>query len=230
MNFRDLLNHSGIHDNHPGAGLCNDAEIMGDVHHRHPRLVMQIADKLQYLLLNRGIQRCRRFVRDQKLRLAGQRHCNDDSLTHTAGQFMGIRLHSLLRHGNADELEHFESSLSCGFLAELLVLAHDLDDLIAAGVDGVEGGHRLLKDHCDLVATYFLHLAFRQVKKLDSIERYGAAQHGAWGCRQKAHDGFCGHGLSRPGLADNTEDFSPPDVKRNILCNCDRLPAYLKRS
>ena len=43
MNFRDLLNHSGIHDNHPGASLCNDAEIMGDVHHRHPRLVMQIA-------------------------------------------------------------------------------------------------------------------------------------------------------------------------------------------
>jgi hypothetical protein len=49
--------------------------------------------------------------------------------------------------GDADLAEHVERDLAARSSSLVLVQQDGLDDLVADGVDRVERGHRLLKDH-----------------------------------------------------------------------------------
>ena len=73
--------------------------------------LLQIDDELQDLGLDRHVERSRRLVGDQHLRIAGERHRDHDALAHAAGQLMRVFLDALLRLGNADEFEHLDRAL-----------------------------------------------------------------------------------------------------------------------
>ena len=85
---------------------------------------------------------------------AGQGHGYRDALPHAAGELVRIAVHPGLRGLHAHFSEHLDGHLPGLLLADALVQADDLHDLIAAGVDGVEGGHGLLKYHGYPVAAY----------------------------------------------------------------------------
>ena len=65
--------------------LGHHAHVVGDEHHRHAALVLQLADQLEDLGLDRHVQRGRRLVGDQHRRVAGERHGDHGPLPHAAG-------------------------------------------------------------------------------------------------------------------------------------------------
>ena len=63
---------------------------MGDQHDGRAVLARQALQKLDDLGLNRDIERSRRFVGDDQLRIGGKRERNDDALPHSARELMRI--------------------------------------------------------------------------------------------------------------------------------------------
>ena len=62
-------------------------------------------DELEDLRLDRDVERGRRLVGDQQLRLAGQRHGDHHALAHAAGEAVRIFVEALPRGRNAHALE-----------------------------------------------------------------------------------------------------------------------------
>ena len=63
--------------------IGNNTQVMSYYHDAHSVFASQLLDQIHNLRLYCYIKSCRRFVRQQNL--TGQRHCNHDSLAHTAG-------------------------------------------------------------------------------------------------------------------------------------------------
>ena len=61
---------AGVHDRDSSAHLGDHAEIVGDQQHRHADLLLQLAHQLENLRLDRHVERGRRLVGDQQLRVA----------------------------------------------------------------------------------------------------------------------------------------------------------------
>ena len=85
-----LHNATGIHHCYILTDLCHNAKVMGDHEHGHFFVTDQLFHELQHLRLNGYIQSGGRLIRDQKLRAAGQRNRNDNTLLHAAGELMRV--------------------------------------------------------------------------------------------------------------------------------------------
>ena len=59
-------------------------------------------DQLQHLRLNRDVERRRRLVGDQQLRVVGESRGDDDALAHAAGEAMRHVVVARRRVGDAD--------------------------------------------------------------------------------------------------------------------------------
>ena len=75
---------AGVHDRDAVAHLGDDAQVVGDEDDRRPGLVAQVAHQVEDLGLDRHVERGRRLVGDEQLRLAGERHRDHDALRHAA--------------------------------------------------------------------------------------------------------------------------------------------------
>ena len=200
---------------------------MGDVDDRDAALLLDAADQLQDLGLDRHVQCRGGLIADEQVGVAGQGNGNDHALTHTAGQLMGVILHPLFRIGDA----HLLQQLQCLFVGlglwHLEVPEHSLHDLLADGHGGVKAGHGVLEHHGDALAVDVaadpLFVLLQQVHRLGRAvcmvvaELDGAAVHGGV-LGQNAHGGLHGHGLAgagfthqRNGLALVQVDVHTPD-------------------
>ena len=83
-------------------------------------------------------------------------------------------------------------------------LAYLLADLI----DRVQGGHRILEDHRDIVTANVLHLFLGHLEDRTTAIANVAALNLSRRHRDKAHDGHGGHGLTGAGLADDTQGLA----------------------
>ena len=88
--------------------MLDDAEIVGDEHDGHAETLLQRAQQIEDLRLDGHVERRRRLVGDQEIRLVGERHGDHDALALAAGHFMRIAVDAAFGFGNADELEQFE--------------------------------------------------------------------------------------------------------------------------
>ena len=90
----------------------------------------------------------------------------------------------------------------------------------------VQGGHRFLKDHPDLVAANRAHqlligcgkvdiLAFLAIKDERSARNFTAAK------LDQTHQRKAGNGLSRAGFPNNTNSFTRVHFERNIFDTYD---------
>ena len=102
--FLDLL--AAIHHNNPLRGLRHHAQIMRDQHDCCAHPLLQLQDKIEYLRLNRNIQRCGRLVSQQHMRIAGQGHRGHRTLPHAARKLVRIFARAPCRLGNLHQLEH----------------------------------------------------------------------------------------------------------------------------
>src|SRR6476659_11353997 len=78
-----------------------------------------------------------------------------------------------------------------------------LRDLPRDSEDGIERGHRFLKDHRDLIAADAPHLAFADLQEIDPFEANGAADDAAGGRRHQPQDRERCHTLAATTLTDH---------------------------
>ena len=123
-----------------------------------PSALLQLGEQVEDLRLDRHVERGRRLVGDQQLRVAGERHRDHHALAHAARELVRVVVDAPLRRRDADQREHLDRALDRRLAAQALVQAQRLGDLLADRVDRVERGHRLLEDHRDLLAADAAHL------------------------------------------------------------------------
>ncbi len=101
-----LLAHLAVaHDDDVVGDLADDAEVVADEQHAHPALLLEPGEQLEDLALDRDVERGRRLVGDQELRLAGERHRDHHALLLAARELVRIRGEPALgfRHADLDQ-------------------------------------------------------------------------------------------------------------------------------
>jgi hypothetical protein len=101
--------------------------------------------------------------------------------------------------------------------------AHRGGDLIADGEDGVERGHRLLKDHGDPGAPHAAHglgILGEQVLALED----DTSRRDATGRRHQPHDGQRGDALPASALAHEPEHLAPVDGEAHPVHRAEHAP------
>ena len=196
---------AGIHDDDPLGHFRNRAHVVGNQDHGGIGLLLKLLQQVENLRLHGDVQRRRRLVGDQHLRLAGQRHRDHHALAHAAGQLVGILLDPLLRRRDTDRPQHLDGPVVRFPPAEALVQADGLADLVADRVDRVERGHRLLEDHRDIVAAHLAHPRLGRVEQVFAGKADGALGDPARRHRHQPHDGERRHALAAAGFADDAQ-------------------------
>ena len=91
----ELHDTSQIHDHDPVADVFDDAEVMRDEHIGQVKLLLQAAEEVDDLCLDRNVQSGYRLVADDDLRLHGEGAGNVHTLSLAARELVGIALHVL---------------------------------------------------------------------------------------------------------------------------------------
>ncbi len=167
---RRLDDTSRVHHDDAIGVARDDSEVVRDQQHRHAQLVLQAVEELEDLGLNRHVERGRRFVRDQDLGVTHERHRDHDPLAHAARQLMGVVVDALLGVGNADQAQHLDRPGPRGAARQVLMDNGGFGNLIPDREHGVQRGHRLLKDHRDLIATNRAQLGCGQRQQIAAFE------------------------------------------------------------
>ena len=90
-----------------------------------PSLALQLAQQVEDLRLDRHVERGRRLVGDQQLRLAGQRHGDHHALAHAAGELVRIVVDAALAaSGMPTQAEHLDRARSRALRADDALVQH----------------------------------------------------------------------------------------------------------
>ena len=210
----DLYDLAAVHHRHPVRHVGNDAQVVGDVNDGHVLLFLQAADQVQDLGLNGHVKSGRRLVADQDLRTAGHGDGNDHALAHAAGELVRILFVAALRIGNAHRFQD-AVDLFPGFPAlEALVQFHALLDLKADGFQGVQAGHRVLRDHGDLLAAYLQPVFLFVFGQVLSLIHDGAVGDFAV-LVQHADEALGEHALAAAGFAHDGQGLAFIQIQRS---------------
>ena len=120
--------------------------------------------------LGRDVERGRRLVGDQDLRVAGERHRDHHALPHPARELVRVLVDAPLRRGDVHEPSSSIVRVARVAAREAEVLAQDLADLPADREHRVERGRRLLEDERDLAAADAPQLRRRRREQVDAVE------------------------------------------------------------
>ena len=172
----------------PVGDLGHDAEIVRDEEDGRAVLLPQRVDQLQDLRLGRHVERRRRLVGDDELRLERERHGDHDALALAARRARADRRGRCGRVGQADlgdELERARRRRPGG--SSSAVGLEGLGDLVADPHDRVQRRHRLLEDHADLAAAHVAHLALGEAAGGRGPRAGSRRPTGLHGAGQEAH-------------------------------------------
>ena len=97
-----------IHDGDPVGDHVHHAEVVGDEEHRRAGGGGQVADQLQDLGADGGVERGGGLVADEQPRAHGHRHGDHHPLLEAAGELVRIGIDALRRVGDADHAEHLD--------------------------------------------------------------------------------------------------------------------------
>ena len=154
---------AGIHHHNALRHLGHHAKVVRDQHDRRAKPRLQLAHQVEDLQLDRHVQRRRRLVGDQQLRVAGQRHGDHHPLAHPARELVRILPHPPPGAG-------MPTSVSISTARCLRLAARSCPDAVAASrrsaCPPVSTGLRLVigswKIMADVVAAKLAHLRFGQ--------------------------------------------------------------------
>ena len=187
------------------ADLLNDVHLVGDDHHRHPQLLVELLEEGQDGEGGVGVQGGGGLVAQQDLRVGGQGPGDGHPLLLAAGHLGGIGLFLVLQAHDLQQLP--------GLLHGLGPL--DADEL-QGEADVVQGGAlheqvEALEDHADGVPG-LPELPGFELGDVLAVEQDGAGG----GALQEVHAPDQG-GLARPGQADDAEDLPSHDLQVDIV-------------
>jgi hypothetical protein len=193
VHHRDLIGH-----------LRDHAEVVRDDHDRHAQLALQALEQREDLRLHGHVERRRRLVCDQQLRLVDQRHRDHRALAHAAGELVRVLIDAPARVGDADQSEQLDRAIARGLLGDVLVGEHRLDQLPPDAIERVKRRERILEDHRDLVAANRAEALLSQRDEILPVEEDPPAYVRALAPGQ-AERRQRGDRLSRARLADDAE-------------------------
>ena len=147
-----------IHDHHVIRHLGHHAEVVGDENHGALELGPERGEKVQDLSLNGHIERRGGLVRDQQVRMAGDRGSDHDALAHAARKLVRVVDVTAIGLRNTHMSQQLYGPLLRFDLTYVQVLQHGLGNLVADAKRRIERVHWVLKDHADVVAADFAHL------------------------------------------------------------------------
>ena len=131
IDWRALDDLAGIHHGDLVADLGDHAEIVRDQNDCGSARGFQLAHQIEDLRLQRDVERGGRLVRDQQLRIAGQRHRDHHALTHAARELVRIFVDPLVGRGDMDAAQQFDRALA-GLTPRSAAMTQDgLNDLVA---------------------------------------------------------------------------------------------------
>ena len=102
----------GIHHGDPVRGLGDHAHVVGDQHDGRAVLAAEALQQRDDLRLHRDVERRRRLVGDDELRLGAQGQRDHHALAHAAGELVRIAVDAPLRRRNADLGQKFDGALA----------------------------------------------------------------------------------------------------------------------
>ncbi len=135
-----------------------------------PRSFCSADEKVEDLRLDGDVERGRRLVGDEQLRIAGDRHGDHDALVHAAGELVREGGEPALGRGNADLLEQLDRAPPRRLAVHALMQAQRLGDLEADREARVEARRRLLEDHRHVLADELAALAVGEREQIAAVE------------------------------------------------------------
>ena len=217
---------AGIHD-HDAIGIAgDDAEVMGDEDQGDIEPLRQILHQFQNLRLHGHVERRRRFVGDQELRIAADGHGDHDALAHAAGELMRVLLEPVRRIGNSHQLEQLLRACPGRRLRHAEMRDQRLHDLEPDRQHRIQARHGFLKNHADIPAAALPHGVIGELQQVDAIEQNLAADDAAGLLGKQSEYGQDGDGFAAAALSHQCHDLAAPDRK---ACPVDRADAALPR-
>ena len=195
----------------------DDAEVVGDEQDRHAEARLQLLQERQDLRLHGDVERRRRLVCDEQLRLIGERHGDHHALALAAGELVRIGAEAARRVGNADLFEKLDGPRPRRRAAEAAMHRENLADLPLDGVQRVERTHRLLEHHGDVVAAHPPQRPLVGLQHVLAVEDDLAGGMAGGRIGQQADDRQCRHRLAGPGFADDRQRLAPPDLEGDVV-------------
>src|SRR6185369_5506595 len=190
-----------VHDRGAVANLRDDRKVVGDEDEREVEIRRERDEQLEDLRLHHHVERGRRLVGEEDLWLAGECHGNRRALPHPARELVRETIRSIL--GNAHALEELLGLSARNLAVGDPVQVHRLLDLGADGLNRVEGVHRPLEDHRDVVPAMAAHRLLPAREDVLALEPNLPRDRCVRG--QEAHDREHRGGLPAARLADEAE-------------------------
>ena len=144
---------SRVHDDHAVRDVRDDAEVVRDQDDRRAEALADVAHQVEDAGLDRDVERGRRLVGDQDLRVARERHRDHHALAHAARELVRILVDAPVGSGDAHEVEQLDRAAARVAPRQAEMAAQHLADLVADLERRVERRHRLLEDERDLAAA-----------------------------------------------------------------------------
>ena len=148
--------------------------------------------------------------------IARERHRDHHPLSHAARKLMRIIVRTQFRIGNRNFDHCLDGRLARGFPRKTTMKTQRLGYLLADREDGIQRGHRILKDHRDVVTTYCAHLGIRQLHQIAVFEQHLAA-HDFSRRRNQTHDRQRGHRLAAAAFAHQPQQLAAIEVKADVI-------------
>ena len=98
-----------------------------------------------------------------------------------------------------------------------MVVADNLEDLLADGHNRVQRCHRILEDHRDLATAHLAHFFFRKLQKILALVENFAGENFSGRVGNQAHDTACERCFACACLADKTKRFAALDLQIRIV-------------
>src|SRR5882724_11362102 len=220
----EQIRDRGLFDNLPGIHhgdalrmLGHHAQVVGDHDDAHAQTFFEVRNERKHLGLDGHVERGGRLVGDQQPRFAGKCHGDDGALPHPAGQSMRIFLDTATRIGNADQIEQFDRPRQGCHLRSTAMHEDRFRDLPADREHRIERTHRILKDHCQPVATQEAHFIVGQLHQVATLEQDFTADDFSGRVRNEPEKRVCGHRFSTTRLADQRQHLSGIDMKADTV-------------
>ena len=192
---------AAIHDADTVSIAGDDTEIMCDQDQRRVGGPRHLLEQCEDLRLNGDVERRRRLVGDDELRLAGQCHGDHGALAHAAGELVWIGLQPTLGVGQAHAGQQIRRHVHRRRPRRLAVQVDRLGNLQADRERGIEGAHRLLENHGDAVAADRPDFLILQLEEVAAVEHHFAGGDAAGRIGNQAQDRHGSHALARARLA-----------------------------
>ena len=194
-----------------------------------PNSRLSVGEQAQDLRLYGDVERGRRFVGDEQLGIAHQRHRDHHALAQPAGELMRKLAEPHLRRRDPDAAHQLDGTLERGRARGALVARQHLGHLRADREGRIEARHRLLEDHRHAVAADARHRAVGERRQVGpgKVHARCAALPAA---REQAHDGERGDRLAAAGLADQAMRLALLDPQRGAAHRARSRPKLTDRS